>query len=121
MALPRSRPQSTHTYNVKQLHRHPFSEAQRLFNTYSKLIRVTIPPIRPLPMLPPIHALYTFSALNLSNADGPLPRIGHLTENNTTSKTLTLTIDSLLDVKQYTLTLYTTMNVAPYPGVIPFL
>ena len=94
------------------------------FNTYSQTIRVTTKPtIGSTLMLPPNScAPFTLVPSTSAMQTGPLPRIGHLTENGTTPQNFgPLTIDSLLDVKQYTLTLYTTNECGTVSKAIPFL
>ena len=126
-------PSLTHTYNVKNNYTVTLSLAKPngCSNSISQLIRVTIPPtVGSLPMLPPGScAPYTLSALNLSNADGAFTSYWTLDGKQYDIQNFgPLTIDSLLDVQHYTLTLYTTnecgtvsrsdtFSVRPYPRV----
>lgn len=100
-------------------------------NTYSQTIRVTTKPnIGSNLMLPPNScAPFTLSSLNLSNADGAFTSYWVLNGKRYDTQNFgPLTIDSLLDVQHYTLTLYTTnecgtvsksdtFTVRPYPRV----
>ncbi len=126
-------PSLTHTYNVKNNYTVTLSltKPNGCSNSISQLIRVTTPPtVGSQLMLPPNNcAPFTLSALNLSNADGAFTSYWTLNgKRYDTHNFGPLTIDSLLDVKHYTLTLYTTnecgtvsksdtFSVRPYPRV----
>ena len=126
-------PSLTHTYNVKNNYTVTLSltKPNGCSNSISQLIRVTIPPtVGSQLMLPPGScAPYTLSALNLSNADGAFTSYWTLDGKRYDTQNFgPVTIDSLLDVQHYTLTLYTTnecgtvsksdtFTVRPYPRV----
>ncbi len=100
-------------------------------NTYSQTIRVTTKPNVDTDIKLPAGdcAPFTISALNLSSADGVFSSYWTLNGKRYDTQNFgPITIDSLLDVKKYTLALYTTnecgtvsesdtFSVRPYPRV----
>lgn len=100
-------------------------------NTYSQTIRVTTKPTVGSNLMLPASACapFTVSALNLSSADGAFTSYWILNGKRYDTQNFgPITIDSLLDVKHYTLSLYTTnecgtvsesdtFSVRPYPRV----
>lgn len=126
-------PSLTHTYNVKNNYTVTLSlrKSNGCSNSLSQLIRVTTPPTVGAQLMLPTDncAPYTLSSLNLSNADGAFTSYWTLNGKRYDTQNFgPLTIDSLLDVKHYTLTLYSTnecgpvsksdtFTVRPYPRV----